>query len=50
MSKSQVVMRLSCKGKDVTLTSVEAWEAYSKLKNVSYWFVKFYPHLWFVKD
>ena len=25
MMKSQVVMRLSCKGKDVTLTSVEEW-------------------------
>ena len=33
MIQSQVVMRLSCKGKEVTLTSVEEWEAYSKLKN-----------------
>jgi hypothetical protein len=29
-------MRLSCEGKDVTLTSVEEWEDYGKLKNVYY--------------
>jgi hypothetical protein len=32
-------MRLSCEGKDVTLTSEEEWEAYSKLKMVCFWFV-----------
>jgi len=32
MIKSQVVMRLCCEGKDVTLTSMEEWEDYSKLK------------------
>ena len=50
MIPSQVVMRLSCARKEVTLPSVEAWEDYGKLKIERCWFVKFYVYLWFVTD
>jgi hypothetical protein len=50
MIPSQVVMRLSCARKEVTLPSVEAWEDYGKLKNVHCEFVKFYIYLWSVTD